>query len=322
MLCRLNDFFAEKLLRWRHQRFDTGRITTTSVPVPIISVGSISIGGSGKTPAILALLYLLQQEKIAPAVLSRGYRRKIKGARLIPTMGAMHQLAADYGDEPLLFRYHFPEIPLAVAEKRIEGARLLLPVKPEIILLDDGFQHRFLQRDLDILVFKKEFAGSSARYFPCGELRDALFRLEAASLILLEKSASPELRGFLKQFAPIFDYEMVPQPPDSSLLKEPIAAFCGVASPKRFFETVKELGVLVADEIAFRDHTVYSPKILTRLQSLNARTYITTEKDFVKLPPYFLNQNYVQPIRWEMRISDSHKLLEKIKVVLNKYYIE
>jgi tetraacyldisaccharide 4'-kinase len=322
VLCRLSDFLIESLLRWRHRRFDSGKIASVQIAIPVISVGSITIGGSGKTPAVLAILSLLEQANIAAAVLSRGYRRKTKGPQLIPHAGLAHDLAADYGDEPMLFRRYFPDIPVAVAAKRAEGAHLLKALQPRLILLDDGFQHRFLHRDLDILVFKKEFQGASACYFPCGELRDGLFRLKAASLILLEKGAPSTVKDFLSAFAPLIEYEMIPNLPEKDLLKEPIAAFCGVANPKRFFQTVAELGISAELELAFRDHITYSPRIIKRLNALKVSSFFTTEKDFVKLPPEFLNQNRVAAIRWGMEISEKNILLDIMKAVLNKRYIE
>ena len=268
---------------------------------PVISVGGISMGGTGKTPVVDLLAEKLRSQDLQPAVLTRGYRRKSIEKRIAVSAGATIA-ARKTGDEPqILIRSGFAHV--GIGSDRWKTGRLLEEnLKPDIFLLDDGFQHRRLERQLDIVLIDtlNPFDGGSV--FPLGGLREPIEALSRADAIVLTRiQPHREYQGIRAKIrsvnptAPIFSAQVEPKCWINERTRErlaappqPVIAFCGLANPSSFWRTLASLGIEPDFRWAFDDHHHYSHRELRRLAShardRGAAVLLTTEKDAMNLP--------------------------------------
>lgn len=260
----------------RNTLYDRGIRSAQRLQQPVVSVGNLSAGGTGKTPFVIALGDLLKARGISFDVLSRGYRRKTRGALVVEPDGN----AADFGDEPLLIARRLG-IPVIVGERRYEAGRLAeKQFDSQIHILDDGFQHRALARDFDIVLMTgRDFYDI---LLPGGRLREPLSSLKRADVIVLPEDLvvdNAALRG--KGVWRITRQLVVPD------MGNPPIAFCGIARPEQFFAQLRAAGVPLAGQVVFRDHHSYSVRDIERLlstqQQKRACGFITTEKDAINL---------------------------------------
>jgi len=256
--------------------FNHGVLRTRRLAKPVVSVGNLSAGGSGKTPFVVALGELLKERGITFDVLSRGYRRRTRGVMVVDPCGN----ASDFGDEPLLITRSL-EVPVVVGESRYEAGRAAEEkFSSQLHLLDDGFQHRSLARDLDVVLMTAE--DFSDTLLPSGRLREPLSSLARADMVVLPEGVDGEhasLRG--KKVWRIRREIHV-----ENCGERPIA-FCGIARPKQFFAQLRGTGISPAAEVAFRDHHAYSENDVQRLIAMGrdrgASGFLTTEKDAINL---------------------------------------
>jgi tetraacyldisaccharide 4'-kinase len=265
----------------RNTLFDRGVLPSRRLERPVVSVGNLSVGGSGKTPFVIALGELLKARGIRFDVLSRGYGRMTRGVLIVETDGN----AADFGDEPLLIARRLG-VPVIVGESRYEAGRVAeLKFQPQLHILDDGFQHRSLARDFDIvLTTESDF---DDRLLPSGRLREPLSSLRRADAIVLPRDLSAQemvIKSSALQGKLI--WQMNRQIVVPTALVAPIV-FCGIARPQQFFAQVRAAGIAPAAEIEFRDHHAYDRSDIARLLAmrgnLGAGGFLTTEKDAVNL---------------------------------------
>jgi 3-deoxy-D-manno-octulosonic-acid transferase len=271
-------------------------VSPRRLPLPVVSIGNLSMGGTGKTPLTLALAAAMTAAGKRVAILTRGFGRR-SHSDLICLPGSSHSAAAT-GDEAQLFlRAGFP---VAIGSDRYRAGLALLDQYPaDILLLDDGFQHRRLHRDYDIVVIDtlRPFPGWACP--PAGLLREpfsALDRAHAFVLTRLGRNVDPlGLRSLLPQ-RPLFCPESREALP--TLAPSPALAFCGLGNPASFRRSLDRLGHASIPLIPYPDHHFYSPSDLKYLSSL-APQLITTAKDAVKLPPdfpvYVLEQQFLLP---------------------------
>ena len=282
------------VVRTRNCLYDRGSLPARRLARPVISVGNVSVGGSGKTPFVIALGELLKKRGIAFDVLSRGYGRKTKGVRVVDPAG----LPADYGDEPLLIARKL-QVPVILGEERYAAGLTAEKQFPSRLhLLDDGFQHRQLARDFDIVLVTPEDARD--RMLPNGRLREPLESLARADAVVLMSGAEPQsfpaAKTFWRARRGILPKDIPPRP----------VAFCGIARPQSFFLQLKKAGIETAGEAVFRDHHAYTEKdvhdLLHLAQRSEAGGFVTTEKDAVNLGGLFsaLNPMAVVPVRMEL----------------------
>src|ERR1700686_3193815 len=208
----------------RNKLFDHGVLTSRQLDRPVISVGNLSVGGSGKTPFVIALGELLQARGIQFDVLSRGYGRKTRGVLVVKPDGN----ASEYGDEPLLIARRL-RVPVVVGESRYEAGRVAeQKFQSQLHILDDGFQHRFLARDFDIfLMTESDFSDT---LLPSGRLREPLSSLQRADAIVLPagfEADHPALRQ-KRNWRAKRDL-VLPNSPSMPVV------FCGIPGPKQFF---------------------------------------------------------------------------------------
>jgi tetraacyldisaccharide 4'-kinase len=260
----------------KNSLFDRGTLHARELRGPVVSVGSISAGGAGKTPFVLLLGELLKARNVKFDVISRGYRRASRGVALVDPTGS----ARDFGDEPLLIAQHLG-VPVIVAEKRYEGGVFAeQKFGPQLHLLDDGFQHRALRRDFDIVLLSERDLHD--RLLPAGRLREPLAALERANVLVLEEGES-------LLTLPVKDKAVwrVRRGMQLSETARRVIAFCGVARPERFFQQLRAAGVVAASEIAFADHHAYTQTNVDDLLRLkkdkNCSGFVATEKDVINL---------------------------------------
>ena len=262
----------------RNSLFDRGVLQSRRLYQPVISVGNLSAGGAGKTPFVIALGELLKARGIRFDVLSRGYRRKTRGVLVVELDGR----AADFGDEPLLIARRL-NVPVIVGERRYEAGRVAeQKFQPRLHLLDDGFQHRSLARDFDIVLLTAD--DFRDRLLPSGRLREPLSSLARADAVVLPSGLSAEHLALPQK--PIWRIErelLLPTLPAAPV------AFCGIARPEQFFAQVRAAGITPAAQLSFGDHHTYDGSDVQRLLAarakLHASGFLTTEKDVVNLGP-------------------------------------
>jgi tetraacyldisaccharide 4'-kinase len=260
----------------RNSLFDREVLQSRRLEQPVISIGGLSAGGAGKTPFVIALGELLKARGISFDVLSRGYRRKTPGVLVVEPDGC----AADFGDEPLLIARRLA-VPVIVGERRYDAGRTgERKFQPQLHILDDGFQHRSLFRDFDIVLLTAD--DFHDRLLPSGRLREPLSSLERANAVVLPSGLSVEHP--LWRETPVWRIErelILPSLPSSPIV------FCGIARPEQFFAQVCAAGVTPAAQLSFGDHHAYDRSDLQRLLAERAKRqaggFVTTEKDAVNL---------------------------------------
>jgi tetraacyldisaccharide 4'-kinase len=328
--------------RWiiflRNQGFRLGILHQTRLSAKVISVGNITVGGTGKTPFVMYCAKILQKESLHTGVLIRGYGRTIKESIFLT--GEEENLSPRMtGDEPALLARHLKDIPIAIGSNRIEtGIRLCEEYGCEILLLDDGFQHRKLYRDLDVLLMDASNPWGNGFLIPAGPLREPMRQIARADLIVLTRvdeglNIDKITRSIQKHTSvPIFQSKHCPvewitipdrQTRDLDFLKGKKAlAFSGIGNPVSFERTLQNLGISIADLMRFRDHhwyTTYDQKaIINKAGQCGAQAIVTTEKDAVRfsqnttweIPAYYLS------IEFQLQQKESD-LIKTIQSILN-----
>jgi len=266
----------------------------------VISVGNVSAGGSGKTPFVILLGELLKARGIKFDVLSRGYGRKSRGVKLVEPGG----LPRDFGDEPLLIARRL-QVPVVVGEDRYEAGQFAESrFGPQIHLLDDGFQHRGLARDFDIVLVTPEDARD--RLLPGGRLREPSGSLRRADAVVLASGAAPEAFPLTGKMVWRVRRGIVPR----NIPERPVV-FCGIARPQNFTLQLRAAGIVSVAEAFFRDHHAYTEKDISDLLQLRQRSegggFVTTEKDAVNLGGYLdaLAPLAVVPVKMELADADN-----------------
>lgn len=260
----------------RNALYDRGVLAACRLGRPVVSVGNLSAGGAGKTPFVIALGQLLQDRGISFDVLSRGYRRQTRGVLVVEPRG----FAAEFGDEPLLIARRL-SVPVVVGESRYEAGRLAeQKFQPQLHILDDGFQHRSLGRDFDIILLTAD--DFRDRLLPSGRLREPLSSLTRADAVVLPKGVEVD--------HPALRQKLVWRVERNIVIPAPLAApvvFCGIARPEQFFAQIRSAGITPAAELAFGDHHAYDENDVQRLADLRTKLgaggFLTTEKDAINL---------------------------------------
>jgi tetraacyldisaccharide 4'-kinase len=268
--------------------------------VPVISIGNITAGGTGKTPFALELARRFRERGLEPVVLTRGHGRISPHSELVVRRGGAATVWHT-GDEPqILLRSGVTGLGIGLDRYRA-GLQAEQALKPDVFLLDDGFTHRRLARDVDVVLIDALDPIGGGELIPLGKLREPLRALGRADVFVLTRcDFSRDYRGIgnaLRRWnarAPVFRSRLVSRgwaaafSNESAEVPERVVAFCGLGNPDSFWKSLRELGIQPLDRLSFGDHHQYSPRELTALaryaESLRAKALVTTEKDVVNFP--------------------------------------
>ncbi len=293
------------VMRLRALAFSRGVFVGRRVAVPVICVGNITCGGSGKTPVTRHLCEFIQTLGRRPAIVSRGYRGRAGGRVNLVSDGLEVKLSVGMaGDEPLMLARALPGVPVITSRRRYDGAAFAVDeLSADIVVLDDGFQHLSLARDLDLVLFAATTLAGNGRLLPAGILREGEDALARAHAFII--TGVGDRRADIEMFKlrlerrfpgrPVFLFGLgldgfVDSSGNSNAAPEPgtkVFAFCGLADPVGFRRSLIDAGLDPVGFRAFADHYQYTPADFGRLEaeatSLGARILVTTEKDMVKI---------------------------------------
>ncbi len=291
----------------RRACYDYGVLKQRSFQVPVISIGNLTFGGTGKTPYTLWLAKHLQQKNKKVMILMRGYKGKLENSSGLITSGKMSPDPEDYGDEALLFARRLKDTTIVVGKKRSENLSFYFPkIEPDVVLLDDGHQHIKIKRKLNIVLFDAMMPLHKYAVAPLGYMREGFQALKDADLIVLGKAdiAGPEkvkdLREYLAPYLPRnINFAEIGFKPNGfynhtndlvytveQIKGKKVIGIAGVASPQSFFTLLDELGADLIVTESFPDHHFFKldeiNALLAYAKSEDA-LIVTTEKDMVRI---------------------------------------
>ncbi|MEY4728845.1 MAG: tetraacyldisaccharide 4-kinase [Pseudomonadota bacterium] len=287
---------------------------TQSVPVPVIVVGNITAGGSGKTPLVIWLAEFLQQQGYRPGVISRGYGREGDDVREV----ASQSRAAEVGDEPLLISRR-ANCPVVVGRDRVAAAQMLLEKNPQVnvIISDDGLQHDKLARQMEICVVDGARGFGNGCLIPAGPLRETTARLNQVDALIVngeDNNSSIKSNTYVStmklagsRFTNLHATEVQAQP--DYFKGKNIHAVAGIGNPSRFFAHLNSLGLQITHH-AFPDHHVFSAEDIT---FANADAVLMTEKDAVKCSSFATEHCWSLAVSAELDATFGARVLEKLK---------
>ncbi len=323
----------------RNEKFDKKSDDLVRLHTPVISVGNLCVGGSGKTPFVQMLTWILLKNGIRPAIVGRGYKRKSKGSVVVSDGKEIFVDATTGGDEMYLLAESL-KVPVIAHDVKAEGARLAEnKFNPDVIIIDDGYQHRQLYRDLDILLIGQDDI-SNPELMPKGRLREPLSAADRADVIVFTGKTEPneELLAAIKPETTQIRITRTEGRPfnmtenryfdrkNFGVLKKGVFAVSGIAKPKNFIASIKALRFPVKGYYDFDDHHHYSESdihdMIKRAKDKNCTTIATTEKDASKL--HVFNQIFIDaeilvvvfPVR--LKVIDGFKQLKNILDILLK----
>lgn len=324
----------------RNWFFEKGIFKITKVDVPVISVGNISTGGVGKTPIVEMLVERLKN-KCQLSVVSRGYKRKTTGTMIAGDGHGKLVTAEEGGDEPVQIAQKYPGIVVIIDEQRARGAQRAIELGAEMVLLDDGFQHRYLHRDIDIVILTAREILNGDCLLPAGNRREPIGSLKRSDIIFISRCS--DMSDYSKAFLKLkkFNKPAIGVQTELKSFKRAISdrpsmsidiagkkaiAFSGIGDPKSFGDLLEEAEVSVTKSFIFPDHHWYSDcdikTIVYAKNKLNADCIVTTEKDVTRLRdrhPEFLKNEEVIVAEIFQKIFAGEEQLDKI---LNKHIKE
>jgi tetraacyldisaccharide 4'-kinase len=257
-------------------------------PVPVIVVGNITVGGTGKTPLTLALVKHLQAQGLRPAVISRGYG----GQTTYPALVTAQSQAHEVGDEPLLM-YQQTQVPVVVAPKRAQAVAWLLERQLcDVVLCDDGLQHYALARDVEIVVIDAERGLGNEQLLPQGPLREAKTRLQSVDFIVLNGQGYHDPQAYEMNLQPTSWLPVGRTGGDVPLAPQIIHAIAGIGNPERFFNVLEQQGFQVIRH-PFPDHHAFQASDLTFADDF---AVVMTAKDAVKCQAFAANNVWQVPV--------------------------
>jgi tetraacyldisaccharide 4'-kinase len=293
------------LIRLRNAGYALKILRTHRLPCRVLCVGNLTVGGTGKTPTVIALAAALTAAGSRVCVLLRGYRREGCGVAVVSDGAQLLRGWREAGDEAVLLARSLPGVPVVVGGDRVAAGRLAVDqFRPEVILLDDGFQHRRLRRDADLVLLDAMDPFGGGWLLPRGRLREPVSSLGRAHAILVTRadqagdlarlrrrvgSLVPRTPVGLAVYRPcrLLDLPSRQERPLEELRGKRVFAMSGIANPQGFQQTLVQAGAQVAGSLAFADHHVFTPeddaRVVREARAVSAEWIVTTEKDAVRL---------------------------------------
>lgn len=299
-----------RLARHRLLTYRKGFKHGERLPVPVIVVGNITAGGSGKTPLTLWLARMLHAAGWRPAVLSRGYGAKVKGK---PRRVRVDSLASEVGDEPLLLKRRLGEaVEVIVHPERARAGRLAIELGADVLLLDDGLQHLKLARDIEIAVIDGVRGLGNGRCLPAGPLREPAERLREVDAVVVQGTPS-EAGQWGMRLVPGAAVNLVDgvTQPLTAFRGQPCDALAGIGHPERFFAMLRGLGLEIEGH-ALADHHPFSA---ADLAAFAARPLLMTEKDAVKCRSYAQPNHWYVPVEAEVDAGLAEFILSRLELL-------
>lgn len=326
----------------RNWLYDHRFLPVTQVPLDVISIGNLTVGGTGKTPLVLWLALALQQRGYKVGILSRGYKGTAAGPTLVGTNGTPLVTPVEVGDEAVMLAQRFAGVVIA-GRDRIASAMLAhKQCALDVIILDDGFQHRRLHRDVEILLLSEQ-STLNLSLLPAGPFREPLTSIDRAHAIVLSKRTEDQEQALASLLSrntqhatrqpPVFHADLVPtaiiqvvqgawrELPLSTLAGKQLLVFTGIANPSPFYQTVQQLGAELAQVVEFPDHHSYTH---TQWQKLvhDSRAYdglLTTEKDLVKLEQFSPASDRLLALRVQLQLDSAEMFMQTIEQRLRSH---
>ncbi len=316
-------FFYWGLAWWRNFFYNIGFFITRRAPVPVLSIDNLSLGGTGKTPATIFIAQHLLSLSYNVGVISRGYGRRSSGTLLVSDGKRILTTPDQAGDEPYLMATRLAQVPVLVDEDRYRGAMVMIGrFHPDLLILDDAFQHRGLARDCDLVLLDAGSPRSDYRVFPYGSLREHLGALRRADLVVWTRTNTrsplpalkrkvgelgiPQIHSAMDVNPQLIEAATGSTVPVEQLQGKRLLAFCGIAKPLTFYHALMALGLEPETVRYYPDHHIYTHDDMTYLAGLtedHQLVIVTTEKDAVKLDSGFLTDHRVHAVRIEFRLS-------------------
>jgi tetraacyldisaccharide 4'-kinase len=322
---------------WVRQTFyRSGLFKSRQLPCRVLSVGNITLGGTGKTPLVIALARELLKRGISVGILSRGYKgMKEKTGGVVSDGKRIHLTPAEAGDEPFMLARQLSGVPVLVGKKRYAmGIYAHERFGMGVLILDDGFQHLGVKRDADIVLIDARRGFGNGRLFPRGPLREPLRSLRRASVLVLTKAepsqplaAIEDILRYHAPAAPLYHSRYKPAflleaasgkiAPPQEVCGRRVFVLAGIADPGYFIYLLKELGADVVKEIYFPDHYNYelADLMMMRKHRKTVDLFVTTEKDFVKLQRFPLDDIPLYILGIEQEIVEAQFYQELISAI-------
>jgi len=324
--------FYRATIFWRNVLYNYKFFISRTLPTKIISVGNITSGGTGKTPMVIYLAEKLKEKGKNVAILSRGYGRKTAGTQLVTDGKTPVDDWRNFGDEPTLMAEKLKGTPIVVDENRYRGGLFLVDkFKPDVIILDDGFQHRSLDRNIDIVLLSSLDEHADYKLIPHGKLREPIKHLKRADILVFTKTnitnpspylmkvskglSLPIIKSHIKASDTLYN-ENKPVPVSKNKRTLAVSA---LGDHRGFHKTLEEVGLAVVEKITFLDHHDYVKKdidkIIDKAETNNVDIIVTTEKDLVKLKKYNFGEHelFSLPIQFKIESKSEKELFNYIE---------
>ncbi len=325
----------DKLTIFRNFLFDLRILKVHKLSCPVISVGNLAVGGTGKTPMVIWLARFLSEEGWRVGVVSRGYKGEETKKVLVVSDGRNILAGSDIsGDEPQLLARRLPGIPVLCSTKRALAAEAAVEqFRCEVVILDDGFQHRFVARNLDIVMLDSRYPFGNGSLFPRGILREQTTALTRAQVLVLSRfdgseQAEQSHKNLVGQWPDktvvtaahratrLFEATTQKELPLSSVKNKRLAAFAGIGRPDDFFRTVRDLGADLVYTTALPDHHPLTIELLASLveeaSEQKPELWLTTEKDWVRLPSDLPDSMELWVLAVEIDLDGDSSLLKAV----------
>jgi len=324
----------------RNWLYDKHIFTSVSFNIPVVSIGNITTGGTGKTPFTIFLVQKLSSNYSKIAVVSRGYGRKSKGL-VVVSDGNGNIVSADMGgEEPVLIARKCRNAVVIASENRRNGIRYAIDIfNADIVFLDDAFQHRKVIRSCDIVLISSEQDVTNKMVLPLGDLRENISNLKRANFIVETKIPKREpvtdISSILSDIqCPVFqstshikkvnDRQLNTVSSIEELRNIPVIAFSGIANPESFKNSLIKSGIIVKDYLVFRDHQKYSVEDFEHIKRVAAkndcRIILTTEKDIVKIGNRYFEDIELYAIELEIELFEEDLFVKKLKSCIDSAY--
>ncbi len=324
----------------RHNAYKRGWFKTRHLARPVVSVGNLTVGGTGKTPLVACVAKMLLRRGWKPSILTRGYGRSSKADLLVVAPGASRRAdALEIGDEPALLVRTLPQVPIIICADRFHGGQAAEEqFQVDVHILDDGFQHLALARDVDVLALDATQALSNWHLLPAGRQRETLSALRRAQIVVLTRTDTAEPQSLQELVSKVHPAAKVFRShtellgwtdalsgvaiPTEGIRTQKVAAFCAVGNPRAFFADLRRWGFSPVAEDAFPDHHVYTGEEIQRLAASalkkGASALLTTQKDAVKFSRDRTPQLPILACEIEAQILDSGDFEKVLLTYLEK----